>query len=227
MPSTRLDLLAALTISATLVFAGNEKILPQPRISEPPVISKREVPAKAAAEFRKAQQAMEEGKIDRAVKLLRNGIALDPSNTDAYNDLGVIYFNLREPEKALEAFSSMIEIDPRCFRAYVNVAFILNSQQRFQDAERAARNAIDLKKMDLKARYLLGVALASQKKNLDEAAENLSIAAEEFSEARLELSRMYIEKGDFDRAMKELQLFTQQSNLAGKAGMTPAQLFAK
>lgn len=153
------------------------RFLPQPRISESPVISKREVPAKAAAEFRKAQQAMEEGKIDRAVKLLRNGIALDPSNTDAYNDLGVIYFNLREPEKALDAFSSMIEIDPRCFRAYVNVAFILNSQQRFQDAERAARNAIDLlKKMDLKARYLLGVALASQKKNLDEAAENLSIA---------------------------------------------------
>jgi tetratricopeptide (TPR) repeat protein len=182
---------------------------------------RREVPPKAAAEFRKSQEAFSENRIDKAVKHLRNGIALDPGNTDAYNDLGVIYFNTNEPAKALEAFSAMIEIDPDCFRAYVNMAFLLNQQQRYAEAERVARRAVDLRKLDSKARYLLGMALASQRKNLQEAEENLGAAATEVAEARLELSRLLMEKGELDRAMKELQIFTQQSKLA------ESQLLAK
>jgi len=185
------------------------------------------VPPKAAAEFRKSQDAFDNGKIDKALQHLRNGIALDPGNTDAYNDLGVIYFNLNQPEKAIEAFSTMIEIDPDCFRAHVNLAYTLNAQQRYKEAERLARRGVELKKMDLKVRYMLGMSLAAQRKNLDEAADNLSIAAEEFPEARLELSRMLVEKGDFDRAMQELQRFTQQRKMSEKAGVAPVQLFAK
>ena len=81
--------------------------------------------------------------------------------------------------------------------------------------------------MDLKIRYMLGMALSSQRKNLDEAADNLSMAAEQFPEARLELSRMLVEKGDFDRAMQELQRFTQERKLGEKAGVSAVQLFAK
>ena len=187
----------------------------------------RQVPAKAAAEFRKSQEAFNEGKIDKAVQYLRNGIALDPGNTDAYNDLGVIYFNINEAEKAIEAFSTMIEIDPDCFRAHVNLAYTLNIQQRYKEAELIARRGVELKKMDMKIRYMLGMALAAQRKNLDEAADNLSVAADEFPEARLELSRMLVEKGDFDRAMHELQRFTQERKLSQKAGVAPVQLFAK
>lgn len=224
MPTSRKDLALLLALAASCSFAGQEKkpALRLPAASSSISTSKHEVPPKAAAEFRKAQQAMEDGDIRKAIRLLRNGIALDPSNTDAYNDLGVIYFNLRETDNALEAFSSMIEIDPRCFRAYVNVAFLLNSQQRFHEAERAARNAVDLNKLDRKARYLLGVALASQKKNPDEAADNLTFAADEFPDARLELARMHMERGDLENAMKQLHLFTEQSNLAAKAGLSPS-----
>jgi len=207
-------------------FAGQESRVTQAR----PLGAKaeaRQVPPKAAAEFRKSQDAFDNGKIDKALQHLRNGIALDPGNTDAYNDLGVIYFNLNQPEKAIEAFSTMIEIDPDCFRAHVNLAYTLNAQQRYKEAERLARRGVELKKMDLKVRYMLGMSLAAQRKNLDEAADNLSIAAEEFPEARLELSRMLVEKGDFDRAMQELQRFTQQRKMSEKAGVAPVQLFAK
>lgn len=226
MMISRLDLAVLLPFFCAAGFAGQESrvthALPLGAKAET-----RQVPPKASAEFRKSQDAFDNGKIDKALQHLRNGIALDPGNTDAYNDLGVIYFNMSQPEKAIEAFSTMIEIDPDCFRAHVNLAYTLNAQQRYKEAERIARRGVELKKMDLKVRYMLGMSLAAQRKNLDEAADNLAMAAEEFPEARLELSRMLVEKGEFDRAMQELQRFTQQRKLSEKAGVAPVQLFAK
>ncbi len=227
MMISRLDLALVLPlICCGTLSAGQESRTPQTRSLEKGAAA-RQVPAKAASEFRKSQEAFNDGKIDKAVQHLRNGIAIDPGNTDAYNDLGVIYYNINQPEKAIEAFSTMIEIDPDCFRAYVNLAFTLNAQQRYKESERVARRGLDLKKLDLKIRYLLGVSLASQRKNLEEAADNLTMAADEFPEARLELSRMFVEKGEFDRAMQELQRFTQERKLGEKTGVSPVQLFAK
>lgn len=174
----------------------------------------RKVPAKAAAEFRKSQSAFADNKIDKAIRYLLNGIAIDPENAEAYNDLGVIYFNTNESLKAIDAFSSMVKIDPQSFRGYVNLAFLLVSQQRYTESEKAARRAVELRGEDSKARYLLGVSLAFQKKNAAEAEQLLTSAADDVAEARLELSRLLIEKGDFDRGMKELQLFTRQEKLA-------------
>ncbi|MBL8175091.1 MAG: tetratricopeptide repeat protein [Bryobacterales bacterium] len=226
MTFSRLDLAFLLPFFCVAAFAGQESRVTATRGLQPKAES-RQVPPKAAAEFRKSQSAFDDGKIDKALQHLRNGIALDPGNTDAYNDLGVIYFNINQPERAIEAFSTMIEIEPDCFRAHVNLAYTLNAQQRYKEAERIARRGVELKKMDLKIRYMLGMALSAQRKNLDEAADNLSMAAEEFPEARLELSRMLVEKGEFDRAMQELQRFTQERKLSEKAGIAPAQLFAK
>lgn len=226
MTISRLDLAFLLPFFCAAAFAGQESRVSQTRSLEAKAET-RQVPPKAAAEFRKSQEAFDNGKIDKAIQYLRNGIALDPGNTDAYNDLGVIYFNMNHAEKAIEAFSTMIEIEPDCFRAHVNLAYTLNAQQRYKEAERIARRGVELKKMDLKVRYMLGMALAAQRKNLDEAADNLSMAADEFPEARLELSRMLVEKGDFDRAMHELQRFTQERKLTQKAGVAPVQLFAK
>ncbi len=187
----------------------------------------RPVPAKAAEEFRKSQEALRNGNLDQALHHLRRVVAFDRGNMDAYNELGVLYYSSNQPDKAIEAFSTMIAIDPRSYRAHVNLAFALNAQQRYREAEQVARRGVALRKMDLKMRYLLGMALASQRKNLDEAADNLSMAAEEYPEARLELSRMLVEKGDFERAMRELQRFTEDRRFGEKYGVAPVQLFAK
>lgn len=212
-----------LLILTTLALHGGQTKQPQAS-PVPPKQAAREGNPKAAIEFRKSQEAFNDGRLDKAIQYLRNGIALDPSNTDAYNDLGVIYANSNQPLKALEAFSAMVEIDPQCFRGYINLAYLLQAQQRYPDAERAARRAVDLRKMDLKARYLLGISLAAQKKNMEEAMENLAASAEEFPDAHLEMSRILIEQGQFDRAMRELQTFTRTGRLAGGGSR---QLLAK
>lgn len=111
MMISRLDLALVLPlICCGTLSAGQESRTPQTRSLEKGAAA-RQVPSKAASEFRKSQEAFNEGKIDKAVQHLRNGIAIDPGNTDAYNDLGVIYYNINQPEKAIRS-STMIEIDP-------------------------------------------------------------------------------------------------------------------
>jgi len=139
----------------------------------------------------------------------------DGSRAIEYNRRGIEYFHAKELEKAIDAFSAAIDADPDNFGGHMNLAFVLVAQQRYEEAERVARRAVDLRKLDSRARYLLGVALASQHKHLAEAEENLSAATAEVAEARLELSRILIEKGDFTRAMKELEQFTQQNKQTG------------
>lgn len=86
----------------------------------------------------------------------------------------------------------------------------------YAGAERAAREAIDLRRTSRRARYLLGLSLSMRYRNLDEAAENLIVASEEFPEAHLELSRIYIQKADFQRAMQELDQFTRKTKLESR-----------
>jgi tetratricopeptide (TPR) repeat protein len=170
----------------------------------------------AAKEFRKSQEALDYNRIDEAVRHLKKGIALDPKNVDAYNDLGTIYFNTNEPEKAVEAFTKMIELDPRCFRGYLNLAFVFFSQQRYGDAEPAARRAVQLAPSDSRARYLLGASLALGSKKLIEAKEHLSIAAPEMVEARFRLAHVLIDLGDLESGMKEMQLYSIESQPGGR-----------
>ncbi|MCC6362835.1 MAG: hypothetical protein IT165_04885 [Bryobacterales bacterium] len=128
------------------------------------------------------------------------------------------------PGAALETFQATASIDPSCQGAYVDMARARNSQQRYGEAEQAARRAVELRKLDLRARFELGVALAGQRRNLREAMDNLRMAAAEIPEAHLELSRLFLEEGNFELAMRELQAFRKTGRLAG-AG--PGQLLAK
>jgi tetratricopeptide (TPR) repeat protein len=118
-------------------------------------------------------------------------------------------------DKATEAFAAMIEIDPLCFRGYLNLSFVFHAANRVADSERAARKALELQKSDLRARFLLGASLAAQNRNIDEALDNLRASAPEFPDAHLEISRILMEKGEFDSAMESLQTFTKSSKALG------------
>lgn len=167
--------------------------------------------SKAVTQFRRSQESLDYNRIDEAIRHLGKGIQLDPSNVNAYNDLGTIYFNINEPQKAIEAFSKMIELEPHCFRGYLNLAFTLFSQKRYSEAETAARRALDLSDADERARYLLGSSLAQQGKNLPEAIEHLTAAAPMMVEARFQLAHVLIDMGELERGMREMQLYSIES----------------
>ncbi|MBI4905247.1 MAG: tetratricopeptide repeat protein [Acidobacteria bacterium] len=167
----------------------------------------RSASAKAAAEFRKSQEALNYNRIDKAIDHLQKGIALDPANLSAYNDLGTIYFNTNQFERAVEAFRRMVQINPDSFRGHLNLAFALFSQQRYAEAEPVARRAFDLNPTDTRGRYLLGASLSLQQKNLGEARTHLSAAAPEMVEARYQLAHLLIDSGELEAGMRQLQIY--------------------
>lgn len=140
---------------------------------------------------------------------------------------GVTEFHQQQAEKAIFLFSRAVATDPACVRAHTNLAYVMNTEGRFSEAEDVARKAIEMRRMDLKARFVLGFSLASQKKNFEEAMLNLEMASEEFPEARLEMTRFLVERGEFERAIKELDTFKEQAKLAKKTGAIVTPLLAR
>ncbi|MBI3684253.1 MAG: tetratricopeptide repeat protein [Acidobacteria bacterium] len=114
-------------------------------------------------------------------------------------------------EPARKGFSQTgpARLSNEAIRACTEEAILSYRDQRYQDAERAARRALDGDRDNLRARYVLGLALLSQNKYMTEAIDNLTRAAESYPEAHLELGRIYVERGDFPAAMKQLELFSR------------------
>lgn len=88
--------------------------------------------------------------------------------------------------------------------------------KNYHAAEVSARQAIEKQKLNRKARYLLGMSLAAQHRNPNEAADNLRDAAVEYPEARLELSRVLMDQGKIEEAMSELKKYLNANQLRAK-----------
>ncbi|CAB1056048.1 probable deca-heme c-type cytochrome [Olavius sp. associated proteobacterium Delta 1] len=92
-----------------------------------------------------------------------------------YN-LGNLYTNLRQPEKAVENFLGAIRIDNQFFPAKVNLAMLYNQMGRKGEAEALLREVVIDRPAQYDVRYSLGLLLAENKKYA-EAAGHLLIAA--------------------------------------------------
>ena len=92
-----------------------------------------------------------------------------------YN-LGNLYANLRQPEKAAEFYLGAIRIDNQFFPAKVNLAMLYNQMGRKDKAEALLREVVIDQPGQYEVQYSLGLLLA-EKKKYQEAAGHLEIAA--------------------------------------------------
>jgi tetratricopeptide (TPR) repeat protein len=92
-----------------------------------------------------------------------------------YN-LGNIYTNLGQPEKAIDSFRGAIRIDSQFYPAKVNLAMLFNQLGRSDETEALLREVVDAHPELYEVQYSLGLLLA-EKKKYAEAAGHLEIAA--------------------------------------------------
>jgi len=93
-----------------------------------------------------------------------------------YN-LGNLYSNLGQPEKAIDSFRGAIRIDNQFYPAKVNLAMLFNQLGRSDETEVLLREVVDAHPELYEVQYSLGLLLA-EKKKYDEAAGHLEIAAQ-------------------------------------------------
>jgi tetratricopeptide (TPR) repeat protein len=92
-----------------------------------------------------------------------------------YN-LGNLYTNLRQPEKAVDHYRAAIRIDDQFYPAKVNLAMLYNQTGRNDEAAALLREVVNAQPELYEVQYSLGLLLAEQKK-YDEAVRHLEIAA--------------------------------------------------
>ena len=68
-----------------------------------------------------ARAAADNGNLPVALALLKRATEVDPKNKVAWNNLGLIYFAMRENDQAIAAFQKQIEVNPYDEYAYNNL----------------------------------------------------------------------------------------------------------
>ncbi|MDD5245278.1 MAG: tetratricopeptide repeat protein, partial [Syntrophorhabdaceae bacterium] len=85
---------------------------------------------------------------DKSIAAYKKSIQLDDQFTDAYVNLGFIFLNKNEYEKALKYFSKVVQLEPDSIEAYNNLGYVYEKMERFGSAKQMFQKALQLNPND-------------------------------------------------------------------------------
>jgi len=177
------------------------------------------------ASYVKARLLLAAGDEDQARSLLEGAVDEKNPNTKVLQALGKLYYETKDFNKAARMFELARKAEPLDSKWLVELALeqlvptdaddldsrrklaqLLAEAERYTEAERYARRALEIDVVDIPAQQALGDALLAQRK-LDSAIEAYNIALEiddKHDPARLRLAQAYLAKGDKQKAENEI-----------------------
>ncbi len=165
------------------------------------------VPGKAKKEVELAEKASSKKDMAACLRHLQAAVEIDPEYLEARRQLGFCYMRLEQPDKIIETFSEVLKRDPRSAVAYASIGAAHLLMSHFSEAESAARRAMSYNPVLVRARYVLGLSLASQNKSHDEALDLMVNSAHAIPVAHFVAAQLLASKGDMDRARTEVKAY--------------------
>jgi len=154
-----------------------------------------------------ARAATENGNLPVALVLLKRATEVDPKNKIAWNNLGLVYFRMRENEQAISAFQKQIEVNPYDEFAYNSLGRVYWNERKYDDAVKAFNKQLETNPLDKYAHANLGQMYAEWHK-YNEAVPELEKAASLFpdtdpssAELQVSLGDAYLNLGQDDKAL--------------------------
>lgn len=172
-----------------------------------------QIPRKAMREFRRAQEAVQKGKTQRAIEHLRKAIQIHPQFVEAHNSLGVKYMMLGDYEQAAAAFEEAVRLRPDSSEPLSNLGMALHGLHRYEEAERLIRRALELQPQALKARFGLALVLSSQAGKEENALEILAEVAEQIPEAHFYAAHVLGRRADLRGAAREVRAYLDSGDI--------------
>jgi len=183
--------------------AGTHTVLPdvpaEPRQAPGGAVSVNELrhppSAKAIRTLQAAQKAAGRGDYAKSASLIEAAVRLSPDYPAAHSNLAVQYARLRRFEEAESESRRAITLGSPNPVDLCNLAFIEEQLGRIPDAQVSARQCLSLAPAMPRAHYLLGLALAADRRTLRDALPHLEIAAEAMPaiEGQLQAIRQAVE----------------------------------
>jgi tetratricopeptide (TPR) repeat protein len=183
----------------------------------------------AAAALRKAFEegvaASNAGRHSEAIQKFQEGITLNAACADCYNNIGFSYAQMKEYDKAEEAYRKSTEIRPGDAAAYSGLANIYNAQRKFDLAAKASAKATELgggagAGGDADAIFNQGVILWNGGKIADakKAFQDAVAANPNHAEAHYQLGMALVNEGDLAGAASEFETYLKLSPNGANAG---------
>ena len=179
-----------------------------------------------AAEYAKhvdlAAEAMKTRQFDAAVGELNRAVALSPSESSVYNNLGVALTELGKLDDAISNYRKALELTPQFAEAHSNLGEALARKGADKDALAQFEKAVELDPEHADAQRNLGSALARAGQR-DRGIAHLKKAVEskpDGADARRDLGHALAEKGSFEEAGVQLEQAVKLSD-----GKDPLALF--
>ncbi|MDQ3816486.1 MAG: tetratricopeptide repeat protein [Acidobacteriota bacterium] len=195
----------AVTVQIQLRLKSNTSV--RPSVASAELAS---VPAAARESYLKALSFEQAHEPKKAIEQLERAVKLYPDFALAYNEMGAQYMQLNRLDKAAEAFQSALKIARDAFVPRLNYGYVLLQQKKYAEAEAELRRAIEKNGNSVDAHIYRGRALIRLRRS-DEAEKELqraiAIGGEEANLAHRYLGALYIELGERERAITELETY--------------------
>jgi tetratricopeptide (TPR) repeat protein len=171
-----------------------------------------------------------------SIELLLQCLNHDPCHISAHNNLGAAYQALGQTEKAKEAFSCAIELNPQYLSAYLNRARLHYTLEQYPKSLEDFSTALTLEEMP--QLYFERGNVFHQMGNLAQALSDYSFAIEKttnFAQAYCNRGVVHYDLGQFNQALEDYQqalildphlieAHINQGNLLGDQGRTEQAL---
>jgi tetratricopeptide (TPR) repeat protein len=168
------------------------------------------VPKRAMEFYEKASKLAEAKDYRGAIEQLKLAVARYPAFVNALNQIGVLYLKLNEVDKADEALQAALKIKPDAYDPLINRGITLFRLARFKEAETVLRHALKVETESAAAYYYLGRTLNKMGRS-DEAETAylncIKIRPGEFKEAHRLLAVIYLDRGELQCVIEELETY--------------------
>ena len=200
-----------LFLADTEIFINNGPIQKRPGTPAGDTVSVNELklPDKALKELQRSDKALRAGNIRESAEHLEKALAIYPNLPFAHNQLGLREAALKDYDKALDEFSKALTLKPDYRLSLDNTATVLSLQHRYDEAELAARHALQIEPAALLSQYILGSTLVQQGKYSEEATELLEKAKSNYPRASLFLAAAAVHRQENTFAEEELWEYLQ------------------
>jgi len=166
-------------------------------------------PENEAALFGMALAQTQAGMAEQAVLSYESALKINPQLWEAEINLGILLANQQHFEQALSHFQQALELNPKSFQAASFAARTLESLGRMPNAATSYLKALSLAASDSEKcniHTFLG-DLYLRAESWDDAERHLTAArqCQQNPAVDLELARLYLRKGEYDRSIELLQ----------------------
>ena len=154
-----------------------------------------------------ARAAADNGNLPVALVLLKRATEVDPKNKVAWNNLGLVYFQMRENDQAIAAFEKQLEVYPYDQYAYNNLGRVYVTERKYEEAAKAFNKQLENNPLDAFAHYSLGAMYSEWHKydlavvELEKAAALVPDTAPEAGSLQVSLGDAYLNLGQDEKAL--------------------------